>query len=459
MPDDLQHEPAPQPDALTEGPPAWTARAERIALWALAATAVLTVLTLIWYVRLDNAHQPLKGWAALAAVGALLLICGIVVLVRPFRLTHGRTVLTSALVSVVLAAGTVSTWMHISKDDAHLLSPGTIVNSSDQARALLDKDKSAKKTTRIPTGLFIQQLTFDGPTAVQVSGYVWQRVPKGFPKEYEGVVLPDAEDSYGTKEVYRDVHTDGSATVGWYFKARVIQHFDYKRFPLDRQSVRLRLWDADRADNSIVLEPDFHSYPPWEYKRMLGTDPELVLSGWERTFSGWSYADPVYETTLGGNLRPYAQAPSAPPELYFNVGLAREAAMPMLSSLIRWGIVAVMIFLALFVYSKERGELRPNLGFSTWAVITFSVSMLLVIVVDQTAVREQTATAMAYVEWFALSLYVVILLVALNAVRLTSKRTTPGLEWQDNRLAKLLYWPLLLTLIFAATLYVFSPRW
>ncbi|WP_194292939.1 ligand-gated ion channel [Streptomyces smaragdinus] len=439
--------------------PSWT-RTARIVEWVILAVAVAAfVVALVVYFRHNEGEGPLQGWAWVAATGALALLALILVTVRPLSLVRWRMVLSSVLASLVLAGGTVFTWTLISKNDAEVLSAGTLVNSPREAAEFLRHEDGDNGRQQIPVGVFVQQLSFDGPSAVKVSGYVWQRLPKGFPESMQGVVLPDAEDSYASKEVYRDVHRDGTTTVGWYFNARLAQGFDYERYPFDRQSVQLRLWSSDRADDSMTLVPDFRSYPPWDVQKVYGVDPGVVFPGWQPTFTSWSYQHVDYHTTLGGNTRPYAHSPPVPPDLYFNLGVAREWQAPLLSSLTRWLIVAFIIFLALFVYSKDKGELRPNLGFSTWAVITFSVSMLLVIVVDQTSVRQYTGTAMAYVEWFALALYVVIMMVALNAVLLTSRVKAPGLEWQDNRIAKLAYWPLLFAMVFAATLYVFSPRW
>ncbi|MFC7219185.1 hypothetical protein ACFQLX_13555 [Streptomyces polyrhachis] len=414
--------------------------------------------SLAFYLAGDG--PPLSRWWPLAACGALVLLSAIVVFLEPFTLVRWRAVLSSVLASCVMLGGIVATLSLISEDDIDLLSAGRVVDRRFEADEYLDADRTAAGRRRIPTGVFLQQLRFTAPNAVQASGFVWQRLPKGFPKKFEGVVFPDAEDSYGTKEVYRDKQPeDGSTTVGWYFKVKLAENFDYERYPFDRQGIRLRLWSKDRADDSMALVPDFRSYPPWQPQQRYGVDPGLVLPGWSTVFSSWSYLRLDYHTTLGGNPRDYHGAYPVPPDLYFNVGIDRDWVSPFFDTLTRWLIVALVIFLALFVYQKDKGELRPDLGFSTWAVITFGVQMLLVVVIDQDSVRLATGPTMAYVEWFALSLYTVIFLVALNAVILTSRRYSPGLEWRDNRVAKLLYWPVLLALIFAATLYVFRPRW
>ncbi|WP_419995931.1 hypothetical protein [Streptomyces boninensis] len=435
--------------------PAWARKAERINLVVLAAAAVAFAVCLVLYLR--DTSQPLRGWPPLAVSIAVLLTCAVFALVRPFLLTARRTVAASALVSLVLAGGIVTTWLQVSGDESEKLSQGRVVRTTAEADALLDKELGAGQT-RVPTGMLLQQVDFDGPSLVKANGYVWQRLPKDVPEKSEGVVFPNAEDSHSSTEVFRKQHADGTRTVGWYFQVTLHQKPDYRRYPLDRQNVDLEMWSNRFTEDSLVLVPDFSSYPPWANDAMLGVDPDLDIPGWNPTFTTWSYLDLDYRTSMGASTGDY-RASEGRPNLYFNVGMARKWHNPLLDSLIRSAIVSLMIFLSLFIYTRVDDDRRSHFGFSTWGAVTFGVSMLLVIVVDQSSVREVTGSrGMAYLEYFAFAQYVVILWVAIDAV-LLGRRRSAGLEWGDNRLAKLLYWPLLLTLIFAATLWVFRPRW
>ncbi|NGN67840.1 hypothetical protein G5C51_28555 [Streptomyces sp. A7024] len=436
--------------------PAWTRTAERANLAVLAVAAVATAVLLFLYLRGDNS-QPLKGWALLAVAIAVLLTSVIIAVVRPFLLTRGRTMAASALVSLVLAGGIITTWMLVSGDDADALSAGQVVNTRAEADAYLDKEIGTGQD-RVPTGLLVQQADYDGPSKVKASGYVWQRLPKEVPEKSEGVIFPEAEDSHATTEIYRKQHPDGSRTVGWYFQATLHQTFDYRRYPLDRQDIHFAMWSNRFTQGNLVLVPDFASYPPWKAEEKLGVDPETHLQGWKTTFTTWSYQKLDYRTNMGATTGEY-QAGEGRPNLNFNLGVARQWHNPLIDSLIRSAIVSLMIFLSLFLFARADDERRSSLGFSTWGAVTFGVSMLLVIVVDQSSVRQVTGSSgMAYLEYFAFAQYAVILWVAIDAV-LLGRRRSPSLEWGDNRLAKLLYWPLLLTLIFAATLWVFRPRW
>jgi hypothetical protein len=78
----------------------------------------------------------------------------------------------------------------------------------------------------------------------------------------------------------RQLSTEGTTVVGWYFEAPVRQmeetraagerspdtntfeqrSFDYADYPFDDKVIRLRIWPAD-FENNVVLVPDFDAYP------------------------------------------------------------------------------------------------------------------------------------------------------------------------------------------------------
>ncbi|MEV0096055.1 hypothetical protein [Streptomyces sp. NPDC050738] len=100
---------------------------------------------------------------------------------------------------------------------------------------------------------------------------------------------------------------------------------------------------------------------------------------------------------------------------------------------------------------------NPRFGFSTWTAISFSVSLLLVVVVDQTQIREIAGdTSLTYLEYFAIAQYIVIMGIFANAILIGSETKFRALEWKDNLLPTLLYWPVLIGLFFVFTLFVFA---
>ncbi|MEV0092457.1 hypothetical protein [Streptomyces sp. NPDC050738] len=428
-------------------------RLERVNLVVLAVSAVCLVLAVLWYLA-DTKPGTLDRWWAVVITATVFLITTGIAIIRPFTLTHHRTVAASVMASVVFAAGIGLTWSMVSTDNGAEPIEGTRVGSPAAAEKYLDQHGS-KRMRHIPTGVMVQQMKFGGANEIDVSGYVWQRLAADVPERVRGVIFPEAENSYGLDEAYTYQHADGSKTIGWYFQVKLRQTFDYRHYPLDRQDVWLKLWTKDNTQQTALV-PDYSSYPPWMDSKKFGIDEGLVHADWMPYFSTWSYVQHDHRSTQGSNAREYVN-PGVWSDLYFNIGTKRAWVGSMFDSLIRTLIVAVIAFLALFLYTKADDDRRAVFGFSTWGAITFTMSTLLVIVVDQAQVRSATGGGMlTYLECFAYVMYAVILGVSLNAVLLTARREVRPVEWADNRLPKLLYWPALLGLLLAVTLLFFS---
>lgn len=306
---------------------------------------------------------------------------------------------------------------------------------------------------RIPTGVFVQSVEFTNASNVVVSGYVWQKydgsVPAGVAR---GFVLPEAlEEAHEAEEVERFVE-NGVEVVRWYFHATLRQHFDYGRYPFDRQDVWLRLWHPDRG-RGVLLVPDFASYPEMEAASLPGVDEELVFDGWSPEFAGFSYAVNRYSTTFG---HPAEAVRDGAPELYFTVGLRRDVVGPLVGDVVPMGVVFVLLYVCLSLTTLD-GERRQRTDFTTSSVLSFCAALLFVALLYHNRLRGALpANQLAYLEngWFIA--YVAILLVAVNAALLGSRGSGGLLAFGDNALPKLLYWPLVSGSLLAATVVGFA---
>lgn len=99
----------------------------------------------------------------------------------------------------------------------------------------------------VKTGVFVQSIEFANANNVIVTGYLWQRYPREIPEAIaRGFVLPEAESSEVEQAYHRK---EGTGTViGWSFRATLRQHFDYSKYPLDRNTVWLRIWQGFRQE-------------------------------------------------------------------------------------------------------------------------------------------------------------------------------------------------------------------
>ncbi|MFJ4874860.1 hypothetical protein ACIP93_06565 [Streptomyces sp. NPDC088745] len=433
------------------------ARAAARATYALLALSLL-VAGLFAYLYLrreqpDPGHTVRSGWAPLLLACCAVALCTAAAVFKPYLLSVHRCALMATAATLVFATGIGVTWHVVSHDRTTDTIVGTPLLTQRDANAFLQSTLPGVPLRRIPTGVFIQSSKFTSPEEVEVSGYVWQRYGKDVPESSMGVVFPEATDGHDDlKEAYDTRSTDGRRLKGWHFQVTLRQDFDYKHYPLDKQNVWLRMWSTATFTNDVLV-PDFAAYPPWEYGR-IGLDQDTVTSGWNPYYTGWSFG--LHQYTMTQGLTDWDKPFKSAPELYFNVGMERQWSGPMVGRLIQSFFISAVMFLALFVYTRDDSK-NPRFGFSTWTAISFAVTLLLVVVVDQQQIREIAGdTSLTYLEYLAISQYIVIMGIFANAILIGTDTNRRLLEWRDNMLATLLYWPVLVGLFFAFTVAVFA---
>ncbi|CAM5267082.1 hypothetical protein GCM10010329_02620 [Streptomyces spiroverticillatus] len=436
--------------------PRWARAAARATYALLGLSLLATALCAYLYFHRDRphpGHTERSGWAPLLLACCATALFAAAVVFKPYLLTVRRCALMATAATLIFAAGIGVTWQIVTHDRITDTIVGTPLLTQRDASAFLAKTLPGVALRQIPTGVFVQSSKFTSPEEVEISGYVWQRYGKDVPESSMGVVFPEATEGYDeVKEAYDTRSTDGRRLKGWHFKVTLRQDFNYKHYPLDKQNVWLRMWSRATFTNDVLV-PDFAAYPPWEYGR-IGLDQDTVTSGWNPYYTGWSFG--MHEYTMTQGLTDWDKPFKSAPELYFNVGMEREWAGPMMGRLIQSFFISAVLFLALFVYTKDDSK-NPRFGFSTWTAISFAVTLLLVIVVDQQQIRQIAGdTSLTYLEYLAISQYIVIMGIFANAILLGTDTNRRLLEWRDNMLATLLYWPVLVGLFFCFTVAVFA---
>lgn len=174
-----------------------------------------------------------------------------------------------------------------------------------------------------------------------------------------------------------------------------------------------------------------------------------MYEGWDPEFAGFSYVLNRYTTTFGVGT----SAGSAPvPELYYSVGLKRDFLSPLLDHALPLGVIALLLFIALSLTTSDDTRLE-RLGSSTLESLTFYGALLFAVILSHNAIRTSISRQqVAYLEVFPFVLYIVILLVALNALLLALPSPPRLIAYRDNQLPRLLYWPLVTGLLLVITL-------
>ncbi|WP_431043858.1 hypothetical protein ACQUSR_19490 [Streptomyces sp. P1-3] len=433
----------------------WQRRLERANWVLLAGAATGTGAAAAHYLggHPPAGHTQRENWSLLLVSSMVLALSATAAVTRPFLRTPGRCWLMSVGAMTIFAVGTVVVW-HITATDVNTTTVvGTPVGTVHQSDAHIAKRLPGVPLQKIPTGLYIQSVKFTGPEEVDVSGYVWQRYTDDVPESSRGVVFPEAPDGFDMKQVYETKTTEGRALRGWHFHLTLREKFVYREYPLDKQNVWLRMWTISTFKNEILI-PDFSSYPPWQHKALNGLDQDIVSLGWRPYYTAYSYGDHTYSATFGAT--PYVSGFSAAPDLYFNIGLTRSYAGPLMGRLVQSLFIAAVLFMALFVFTRDDAR-HPRFGFNTWTAITFAVTVLLVVIVDQAQLREISGDgSVTYLEYFAIAQNLVIVGMFANSILLGTEARAAVLGWRDNLLPALLYWPVLIGLFFAFSLMVLA---
>jgi hypothetical protein len=454
------------PEQIGNETPEATAEAERLAASparvrpTAAAVALLACAGAIWFfARYLDAAGSLRAAPDSPAVAAAIvlavvaLMAAAVLVFRPEQGTLKAMALTSAAWSLVLLAALVVSWNFIVTSELQSSWHGTLVASPAEADAYLSEHvPPGIEPIRIPTGVLVQSMEFLNGDNVQVTGFIWQRYGPDVPEDLQrGFVLPEAvREAYDAKEVYR-YEENGVETIGWYFYATVREAFEYAQYPFDEQNLWLRLWPRDMTE-WVLLVPDYSSYPTLVPTALPGIESDFVYTGWSPVYSGFTYSVQRFDTSLGiGDAGQYQNLP----ELYFNFILDRNFAGPFFEHLI-FAIAVGFLLFGLMTLTTDDENLKSRFQLSTAGVLGAASGLLFAVILKHNQLRGAAGNrGVSYIESIPILLYVVIIVVVLNAILLAAPVKLKFIGHRNNLLPVLAYWPVLLGTLLAITLRVF----
>ncbi len=389
----------------------------------------------------------------------ILLVVLVMLLFSCVRLGRKRTSkmqlwVDTGIYTIILFAGVVCIWIleygAITPTKSTILANKAIIQKFERDNATRALVAHNDAPVYVPVGLFIQSIEFLSASNVNITGYVWHRYQQGQNSDYEiGTVFPEAIETNINLAYEKTIN--GETLKGWYFETTLRENFNPDRFPLDRQSVWIRLWHEKIGDN-IVLVPDLKAYNSLNTRSLPGIEKDFVLSGWSLFRSYFEVRENQYNTRLG-------VASSAPggvvPELYFNVEIMRNFINPFLAHLFPLFVVVLMLYAIVITMSTDE-EKKDFFGFNAAGVVASCSALFFVALISHVQMRnELAANAVVYLEYFYLITYVLILLITLNAVLLSLKVKFAFIQFHDNLLPKLIYWPAISGALFICTVWAF----
>ncbi len=358
--------------------------------------------------------------------------------------------------STLFTLGIALIWF-LSTDDVAWknLERTVILDQSDLATFKMNNIRTALRNRQplpiyVPTGVFVQSIEFTSANNVILTGYIWQQYNDRLPNDLSrGFVLPEAE-SADIVESYRRKEKDGEV-IGWYFHVTLRQDFDYTQYPFDQQTVWMRLWHKD-FDKNVVLLPAIDSYDLMHPERLPGIEQDFVLPGWTVSSSFFNYRFNSYNTDFG---IPRYVGQNKFPELYFQIGVKRRFLNPFISNLTPIIVVLLMLFAVLITSSKESGKIEI-LGFNASTILASSTALFFVVLISHIDLRSSlSANEIFYMEYFYVVTYATILAISINSILFSWGINIPFVQYRDNLLPKLFYWPVITLTMLVVTLIKF----
>ena len=216
--------------------------------------------------------------------------------------------------------------------------------------------------------------------------------------------------------------------------------FDYSNFPLDKNTIWLRLRSGSQVGN-IVMVPDFTSYTAINEKSLMGIDiKDLVLPNWE-IFATFFSAQTV---SLNSNFGITDVSQQASQELLFNIAVKRAFLDSVFSTVTPICLIYLILFVVLF---SSLDELLSVLGIN--AGLLFSVALW-----HSTLRTSLSSTGVTYFETYYFVCYFIISLVCINSVLLSCRYELPWLHYKNNLMPKLIFLPLVTGVTFLITIFM-----
>ncbi len=355
-------------------------------------------------------------------------------------------------------------WLYTTKRYAPNLNQ--LTNRAEVDRYLSDNFPELPQK-RIPTGVFIQSFNFNSSSEVNFTGYIWQIYQlskyKDIPDEQipVGFILPEAVNNGSNIEpklAYREQIDENREVIGWYFEATLKQSFNYSKYPFDHKVAWIRFWSGD-FDQKSILVPSFESYQATGLNDAFGYDKDIVLGHWNLLETYFDYRTEDYNSNFGLNPKVFK---NKLPELYFNIVIERHFLNSFIVYILPLIIIAGLVFATLMMITKDP-EQSSIFGLNTSGVIGVCSGLFFVVLLSQVQIREQFAgSKIVYLEFLYPLMYVNLLGVSVNSYLFSRINTENNLvlkwiNYEDNLIPKLIYWPFLLGNVTLLTFFILLP--
>lgn len=394
-------------------------------------------------------HQLI--WVSMCVLFGLMLLLSVYTLKRKERL--GVLSLFISVVSILLIVEiSVICYLRINLPDP-VTNQGALMVSKTLLKKHLEKrrfelkgkrHKQAQDAVLLPTGILLQSISLLKQNNIKITGYLWQKIPLSHPD-----IMPGFHFSNAVEAIQREVVLDSVGKkyreVGWFFSTTIRVAHNAETYPLDVRNIHLHIYHQ-QLDVNIISVPDLEAYTLLAPSALSGISTSLALPGWEITRSYFSYGKHNSEMDGPNSTKDVLN-------LRFNIIAQRQFRDPFVSIFLPLIGISFILYSLLIITTKDPEKLT-RFGYNKINSYLGPVSgLLFALILIQIRMRDNIgASTIVYVEYFYFVMYLAIISVLFNDLLYNSKIKTPWLEYQNNLLPKLVFWPLLLFVILIITI-------
>lgn len=390
-------------------------------------------------------HQ--KVWLVICAILALLCLT-----VAGASISQKPKKVFSIISSCIFVLGILAIWRLVQPQST--VSSGIVVTNSIGLDAYVDElKKNARQRFEpepipLPTGIYIESWKIVDATHVDIAGALWQQFDNklhvGLAQEFD---LPDAtrvikSDRYEEKEKN---HT----TVGWNVSATIAQQFDYSKYPLDSQRIRIELDHRD-IEKNVLLIPDISNYDSLRPTDLPGIEKGFKYYGYHIQRSFFSIEKAKSNTNFG--IQSY-NAISEHMKLNFNIIITSD----LLNALIIYFLPLMVILFSLFAIFAVTGRIgKDHAKHRIFVTLTGYTSLLFALIALHHALRGNYPSGnVLYLEYFFFYTYLTILILIIHGAIVQTEMYEKVIDEKVNPLMRSFFWPVQLCVWFITTVITF----
>lgn len=322
------------------------------------------------------------------------------------------------------------------------------INNENQRVTKLGLDKFIP----VSTGIFVEEFEFKDSYNVFIRGEVWQKWPKHLARFYDaGIRFPQEALSAITHIDKLSEKTEKNfVTHTWKVKVLLKMPFDYSKYPFDVRDIKIEIMYPD-PESGILLVPDVDGYSSILANTFAGINKDIFMNDSKLLSTQFSFNFVNYNDRFGNKK---FSGLNHFPIMKYSINLKRRLLNVLVMNIIPIIVVAAMIFLIFYSITKDKDD---KSGVSMMGAVQSSAGFFFVLLVAHIDLRRRLSTpSLTYIESFYLTMYVILALLAINVVVFTkSNEESRFVNFRDNLIVKVSYWPVLLFIWMFITLIKF----